>query len=103
MLEASHLPLQLLDLHLLGRDSLAGPSTSTRLHALESCRQRPVAEHVEASRADAKLVACRVDRGLTGDRLQDAWGSNYAKLVGIKSKWDPGNVFRTNKNIPPSS
>ncbi len=36
-----------------------------------------------------------------GDRLQDAWGKNYDRLVEIKTKWDPKNLFRMNKNIPP--
>lgn len=36
-----------------------------------------------------------------GDRLQDAWGGNYDRLVDIKTKWDPENFFRMNKNIPP--
>ncbi len=37
-----------------------------------------------------------------GARLQDAWGDNYARLIEIKSKWDPGNLFRMNKNIQPA-
>jgi len=36
-----------------------------------------------------------------GNRLQDAWGKNYDRLVEIKTKWDPENFFRMNKNIPP--
>ena len=39
----------------------------------------------------------------TGERLQAAWGANYAKLVDIKSRWDPGNLFRMNKNISPQA
>jgi FAD/FMN-containing dehydrogenase len=35
----------------------------------------------------------------TGDRIQAAYGSNYRRLVDIKSKWDPENLFRMNKNI----
>jgi Berberine and berberine like len=27
---------------------------------------------------------------------------NYDRLVSIKSKYDPGNLFRMNNNIPPS-
>ncbi len=34
-----------------------------------------------------------------GDRIQAAYGDNYARLVEIKSKWDPENLFRMNKNI----
>lgn len=35
------------------------------------------------------------------DRIQSAYGSNYKKLVEIKRKWDPDNLFRMNKNIVP--
>lgn len=36
-----------------------------------------------------------------GDRVHAAYGANYARLVEIKRKWDPMNLFRSNKNIPP--
>ena len=36
------------------------------------------------------------------DRVQAAYGNNYARLVAAKTKWDPGNLFRTNKNIVPA-
>lgn len=37
------------------------------------------------------------------DRTREAYGAHYERLVGIKTKWDPDNVFRMNKNIPPRS
>jgi FAD/FMN-containing dehydrogenase len=36
-----------------------------------------------------------------GDRIQAAYGRNYERLVDIKTKWDPKNLFRANKNIAP--
>ncbi len=33
------------------------------------------------------------------DRIKDAYGANYQRLVDIKKKWDPENLFRMNKNI----
>jgi len=36
-----------------------------------------------------------------GDRIHDAYGDNYQKLVEAKTRWDPDNFFRTNKNILP--
>lgn len=36
-----------------------------------------------------------------GQRIQDAYGTNYARLVDAKTKWDPSNLFRANKNIAP--
>jgi len=35
------------------------------------------------------------------DRVQAAYGKNYARLVDTKTRWDPENLFRTNKNIAP--
>lgn len=34
-------------------------------------------------------------------RIQAAYGRNYERLVEVKTKWDPGNLFRMNKNIHP--
>ena len=33
------------------------------------------------------------------ERTRAAYRTNYARLVQVKAKWDPANVFRTNKNI----
>ncbi len=35
------------------------------------------------------------------ERVRDALGENYDRLVEIKTKWDPTNLFRANKNIAP--
>lgn len=40
------------------------------------------------------------DEGLP--QVQAAYGSNYERLVRIKSIYDPDNLFRTNRNIIPS-
>jgi FAD/FMN-containing dehydrogenase len=36
------------------------------------------------------------------DRVRAAYGNNYDRLMEIKAKWDPDNLFRSNHNIPPT-
>jgi len=38
----------------------------------------------------------------TGERLAAAYGKNLARLAQIKARWDPTNLFRTNKNVAPA-
>jgi FAD/FMN-containing dehydrogenase len=33
------------------------------------------------------------------ERIKAAYGENYDRLVALKARWDPGNLFRMNKNI----
>ncbi|MBI4537497.1 MAG: FAD-binding oxidoreductase [candidate division NC10 bacterium] len=35
------------------------------------------------------------------ERIRAAYGKNYARLADVKTRWDPRNLFRMNKNIPP--
>ncbi len=37
------------------------------------------------------------DRG----RVRENYGANYQRLVSIKRKYDPGNLFHLNQNIKP--
>jgi FAD/FMN-containing dehydrogenase len=36
------------------------------------------------------------------DRIKAAYGCNYNRLVELKRKWDPKNLFRCNQNIAPA-
>ena len=36
------------------------------------------------------------------DRVKATYGDNYERLVAIKTKYDPNNLFRVNQNIKPS-
>jgi hypothetical protein len=35
------------------------------------------------------------------ERIRATYGKNYQRLMALKRKWDPGNLFRINKNIAP--
>ena len=37
------------------------------------------------------------------DRTADAYGTNFERLRSAKSTYDPHNLFRVNRNIPPAS
>ena len=43
-----------------------------------------------------------LDREEGEDTIRAAFGINYARLVAIKSKYDPANFFRVNQNIVPA-
>lgn len=36
-----------------------------------------------------------------GDRVRNAYGANYDRLLALKREWDPNNLFRLNQNIAP--
>jgi FAD/FMN-containing dehydrogenase len=37
------------------------------------------------------------------DRVSINYGANYDRLVALKSRYDPGNLFQMNQNIKPVS
>jgi FAD/FMN-containing dehydrogenase len=55
--------------------------------------------------ADGRLVTASADTSDTGDeRVRSSFGEEkYARLVALKDKYDPANMFRLNANIRPSA
>ena len=41
--------------------------------------------------------------GEEGDRVEAAYGGSYQRLVQLKNRYDPKNLFRVNQNIPPGA
>jgi FAD/FMN-containing dehydrogenase len=37
------------------------------------------------------------------ERVRAAYGANYDRLVAVKTRWDPANRFRVNKNVVPAA
>ncbi len=35
-------------------------------------------------------------------RVQDAYGATYDRLAALNTRYDPGNLFRRNHNVPPA-
>ena len=35
------------------------------------------------------------------ERIRAAYGENHQRLVDVRTRWDPANLFRLNKSIAP--
>jgi hypothetical protein len=44
-----------------------------------------------------------LDADAGADTVRAAYGPAYERLIALKGKYDPQNIFRLNQNIPPSS
>jgi len=58
-------------------------------------------EALHPSSAGGAYVNMMMEEGQ--DRVEAAYGENYARLAQIKAKYDPDNLFHVNQNIQPAS
>ncbi len=56
--------------------------------------------HPFAAKGGGAYVNFMMDEGQ--ERVKATYGDNYERLVAIKNKYDPTNLFRVNQNIKPS-
>ena len=63
---------------------------------------RALAEAMQPfSSGGAYITQMGVEAEEGADRIKDAFGPNYERLVALKSKYDPTNLFRHNQNVKP--
>ena len=56
------------------------------------------------SMSQARPMSARAAGLLGEERVREAYpGSTWERLVAVKGRYDPTNLFRLNQNIPPSS
>jgi FAD/FMN-containing dehydrogenase len=68
------------------------------------------AENIQWTRAFFEAMQPFLERGVYvnnlgeegEDRVKEAYGANYERLVALKNKYDPTNLFRLNQNVRPT-
>jgi FAD/FMN-containing dehydrogenase len=51
---------------------------------------------------ESLIIEMRLETDEGCERIKAAYGANYERLVGLKNKYDPTNLFRHNQNIKPT-
>jgi hypothetical protein len=83
-------------------DAVWLPEQDDTVGAAETAWAREFLDALESHRAGVYVNFLDSDDGTI--RVREAYGdANYRRLVEVKAKYDPGNVFRNNKNIQPAA
>ena len=61
---------------------------------------REILERVSTHGTGGEFVNIQTDSN--EERIRAAFGNHYARLVDVKNKWDPNNLFDQNQNIDPT-
>jgi hypothetical protein len=59
-----------------------------------------LSEALHLGQGRVNQIGLETDEG--SERIKAAYGANYERLVGLKNKYDPTNLFRHNQNIKPT-
>ncbi|MBS0640700.1 MAG: BBE domain-containing protein [Proteobacteria bacterium] len=79
------------------------PTSIWEDHATDAANITWVRDIWQASRRFSTGGVYVNNLGDEGDeRVQDAYGANFRRLIEVKTKYDPDNVFRMNQNIRPA-
>jgi FAD/FMN-containing dehydrogenase len=91
---------------------ISGRSAPWQYHCYGSWTDRDDARHVAWVRATERALRTWAATGVSlnfvsepnDERVRSAFGSEkYRRLVELKDKYDPTNLFRMNQNVPPSA
>jgi FAD/FMN-containing dehydrogenase len=77
----------------------AGPDGRWREHPVDA-RAGGVMRPFTTGSDYVNQIGLETDEG--SERIKAAYGANYERLVAIKNKYDPTNLFRHNQNIRPT-
>ena len=62
---------------------------------------RNIAEKMKPWAQEAAYLNYLMDEG--AERVEASFGENYERIVALKNKYDPTNLFRLNANVIPSA
>ena len=86
-----------------GEYEAAGATVGSRAEVLKDadiilCVTGPEPASIQGAKKGTRLIGA-LDP--TPERIEAALGKNLRRLAEVKARWDPDNVFRTNRNITP--